>query len=196
MTEVIETLNTQALAAHPGSLAGYLLVATPVVQDMFFTRSVIYVCVHDTQGAMGVIVNYPLQNISPQQVLGELDIPSQSAANLAINFGGPVESHRGFVLHSDDYIETHGTIVHKDGLALTGNRAVLEAVANGSGPAKTMLVLGYAGWAAGQLESELERGSWMVIPASEQIIFGTKNPENGISPWQAWGLTSAIFRWL
>lgn len=159
-----------------GSLAGQLLIATPVVQDSCFARSVVYLCTHTDAGAMGVIVNYPVDNIHLEDIFEQLDLKTESAAGrgFPIHFGGPVESSRGFVVHSADY-KAEGSLIIKDGIAVTSNVSVLEDMAVGKGPARGMLVLGYAGWSPGQLESEIESGSWIIVPASSQLVFDANN---------------------
>ena len=158
-----------------GSLSGNLLVATPLVQDSCFARSVIYLCSHNNEGAMGMIVNYAIENVDMKDILEQLDIDSQiKLREFPIHFGGPVEANRGFVVHSADYA-TGDSLIEKNGVVVTANVSVLQELAQGSGPDQGMLVLGYAGWSAGQLESEIESGSWIVVPASKQLVFDTDN---------------------
>lgn len=158
-----------------GSLAGQLLIATPVVQDSCFARSVIFMCAHNEAGAMGIIINYPVENISIKEIFEQLDINSVSnARNLPIHFGGPVEANRGFVVHSSDYT-TEESLFAKDGITVTASINVLQELAEGKGPTQGMLVLGYAGWSPGQLESEIEGGSWIVVPATPNLIFSKEN---------------------
>jgi putative transcriptional regulator len=161
---------------NSGTLAGHLLIATPVVRDSCFARSVIYLCAHNESGAMGIIINYPVENVHLQDILEQLEIEHQSlkSRKFPIHFGGPVEANRGFVLHSTDY-KTEGSLIAKDGIAVTSNIAVLQDLAAGKGPSQGMLVLGYAGWAPGQLESEIEAGSWITVSANKKIVFDTHN---------------------
>jgi putative transcriptional regulator len=162
-------------STYNGSLAGHLLVATPSVQESCFTRSVIYLCAHNEAGAMGIIVNYPIDSIKMDDVFEQLDIHVEDGVPEAVvHFGGPVEANRGFVVHDDDYA-CEESIIRKNGVAVTASMSVLQDMASGTGPEKGMLVLGYAGWSARQLESEIESGSWIVIPASRQLVFGTEN---------------------
>lgn len=163
-----------------GSLAGKMLVATPVLQESCFARSVIFMCAHNGDGAMGIIVNYPVANVSIGDVMEQLRIKNNSDRELPIHFGGPVDSNRGFIIHSDDFIVS-GTTYQPHGVVVTSSSDVLQAVANGGGPRQGMLALGYAGWTAGQLESEMESGSWIVVEANRQLIFDT---DNGMK----WGL--------
>lgn len=158
-----------------GSLAGHLLIATPVVAESCFARSVIYMCAHNEAGAMGIIINYPVESIGIKEIFDQLAIDSKAKIhNFPIHFGGPVESNRGFVVHSADYASPE-SLIQKDGIAVTASVSILQEMAQGKGPAQGMLVLGYAGWAAGQLESEIENGSWIVVPASKQLVFDTNN---------------------
>lgn len=158
-----------------GSLAGHLLIATPVVQGSCFSRSVIYVCAHNEEGAMGVIVNYPVENIHLSDILEQLDIDGKSGqCDLPVHFGGPVEPNRGFVIHDSAY-QTQDSLIRQDGLAVSSNITVLQDLASGKGPHQGLLMLGYAGWASGQLESEIESGSWIVGSATRQLMFDTAN---------------------
>lgn len=165
---------TPPLKENAGSLAGQLLIATPVVQGTCFDHSVIYLCAHNAEGAMGIIVNYPVNNIHLDDILQQLHIAGDAPRSLPVHFGGPVEANRGFVVHSADY--TCGeSMVAKDGIAVTASLSILQALAAGKGPEQGMLVLGYAGWGPGQLENEIETGSWIVVPASPELLFNTEN---------------------
>lgn len=158
-----------------GSLAGHLLIATPAVQGSCFARSVIYLCSHNDAGAMGIIINYPVENIHLSEILEQLGINAKTPArDLPVHFGGPVEANRGFVVHSGDY-EGDECLIRQGGLAVTASLSILQELAAGKGPQQGMLVLGYAGWAPGQLEAEIETGSWIVAPASKQLVFDTGN---------------------
>lgn len=160
-----------------GSLAGHLLVATPNLQDSCFTRSVIFICSHNQEGAMGVIVNYPVEDIDLEEVFEQLDIPAPATdgfQDVPVHFGGPVEAGRGFVVHSTDY--TSPDAIYAEGsIAVTASAAILQAIAEGKGPHRGLLALGYAGWSPGQLESEIESGSWIVVPASTTLVFAEDN---------------------
>lgn len=160
---------------NTGSLAGHLLIATPVVQESCFARSVIYMCAHNEGGAMGIIINYPVENIDIKEIFDQLDIVSKAQMNvLPIHFGGPVEANRGFIVHSGDGSRAEN-LIEKDGIAVSASISILKDLAEGKGPSKGMLVLGYAGWSPGQLESEIEAGSWIVVPATKQLVFDTDN---------------------
>lgn len=159
----------------PGYLTDRLLVAMPSVQDSCFDHSLIYVCAHNAEGAMGVIVNAAINTIEMKEILEQLSIENSPLSRyLPVHFGGPVEAHRGFVLHSADYM-LDDSVLHESGVAISANTQVLKALAEGKGPAKGVLILGYAGWSPGQLESEIETGSWIIAPADAGIIFDTEN---------------------
>lgn len=163
------------LSKDPQSLAGKLLIATSTVDDSVFAKSVIYLCAHNEDGAMGVIVNYPVDQVDMKDIFDhlELEVPAHGE-HFKVHFGGPVEAYRGFVLHSTDY-EAPESMIAQDGIAVTASMKVLQDLAQGRGPAKGMLMLGYAGWSPGQLESEIESGSWIVVPATSRIVFDAAN---------------------
>ncbi len=155
------------------TLAGHFLVSTPQLQDDFFSHSVVYMCTHNREGAMGFIVNAPIDRIAIEDVLEQLQIAQRIGdRNLPIMFGGPVEAHRGFVIHDGEFLQ-ESALIARDGITVTANSAVLTGWINGEFTAKAMLALGYAGWSSGQLESEIEQGSWVSIPATRQLIFDT-----------------------
>jgi putative transcriptional regulator len=158
-----------------GSLAGRLLVATPVVKGSCFERSVIYLCAHNKEGAMGIIVNYPVETVQLREIFDQLGIgAAPGARGLPIHFGGPVEANRGFVVHGGGY-KPQDSLVNGDGIYVTASVSILQDLAEGNGPEKGMLALGYAGWSPGQLESEIETGSWIVAPASAKLMFDVGN---------------------
>lgn len=152
-------------------LTGHLLVAMPSMPDQRFAKSVIYICVHNDEGAMGLVVNKPLDSLSFPDLLEQLDIESSMRGNeIRVQFGGPVETARGFVLHSTDY-QNEGTMVVDDKVALTATIDILKAIAAGEGPRHSILALGYAGWGPGQLESEIAANGWLHVPAEEELVF-------------------------
>lgn len=154
-----------------GSLAGQLLVATAKMGDPRFMHTVIYMVRHDTDGAMGLVVNRPIAELSFARLLERLGIDSgRISGSIRVHKGGPVEETRGFVLHSTDYVGD-STLVVDDKVALTAEPDILEALAAGSGPSLSLFALGYAGWAPGQLEGELARGDWVAVPADEALLF-------------------------
>ena len=165
-------------ASAEGYLDGQLLVAMPVMSDQRFARSVIYLCAHSEDGAMGLIINQRASHISFPDLLDRLGIVSPDdetgilgAGNLSIHVGGPVETGRGFVLHSSDYFADDSTLPIEDGVCLTATIDILKAIAEGHGPNRALLALGYAGWSPGQLESEIQANGWLNCPADPDIIF-------------------------
>lgn len=170
-------MQTQILFSKdtPGSLAGHLLVAAPQMQESCFARSVIYMCAHNETGAMGVIINNTIDSIAISDVFDQLSIPGEvRPQQFPVHFGGPVEANRGFVLHSTDFTSAE-SLIESNGIAVTASVSILQEIGKGAGPQKSMLLLGYAGWSPGQLEAEIESGSWMVVPASPQLVFSTDN---------------------
>ncbi len=150
---------------------GKLLIAMPSMPDMRFSQAVIYICSHNEHGAMGVIINRAMANMSFTELLEQLDIKHHNKnAGLRVQFGGPVEAGRGFVLHSDDY-QQEGTIVVQPGVALTSTVDVLRAVAEGDGPEQGFLALGYAGWENTQLDAEIEANAWLLVDAPRDMLF-------------------------
>lgn len=155
------------------SLTGQFLIAMPQMPDPRFEKSVIYICVHNAEGAMGLVVNKLFEGISFTSLLNQLDIEvTQPARELTVHFGGPVESGRGFVLHSADY-NREGSVPVSDGVVLTATVDILRAVAEGQGPQDAILALGYAGWGPGQLDQEMQQNGWLHAPADNRILFDT-----------------------
>jgi putative transcriptional regulator len=153
------------------SLAGQLLVAMPHMQDRRFERSVILLCAHNEDGAMGLVVNKLIESLTLPELLAQLHIGAAGLRGLAyVHFGGPVEAGRGFVLHSDDYQED-GTLVVGDKMALTATLDILHAIGRGEGPRRSLLALGYAGWGPGQLDAEIQANGWLHVAADEGIVF-------------------------
>ena len=162
------------MATDSGYFEGQILVAMPQMADKRFAKSVIYLCAHSADGAMGLVVNKLIDTITFPDLLQQLNIePTTANDKIHVHFGGPVESGRGFVLHSDDYIQ-ETTLVIRDGVALTATVDVLRTIAEGNGPNRSMLALGYAGWAPGQLDSEIMANGWLNVTADENLIFGGK----------------------
>lgn len=161
-----------------GSLAGRLLVAAPSMGDPRFSRSVIYVVRHDASGALGVIVNRPFEEVPVALLLDRLGLGREGArGSMRIHYGGPVDPGRVLVLHSAEY-RGEGTEPISDGIALTSNPRILQAIGAGKGPRRARLFLSYSGWGPGQLEQELRAAAWVVVPASAALVFdddyGTK----------------------
>jgi len=154
------------------SLSGQLLVAMPGVRDPRFEKSVIYMCAHSPEGAMGLVVNKPFEAITFPDLLEQLGIePFAGPNSIVVHFGGPVEQARGFVLHSSDYIREATLVVDED-VALTATLDILRAIADGFGPSRCLLALGYAGWGPGQLDDEIMHNGWLNVAADDELIFG------------------------
>ena len=153
-------------------LTGSLLISMPQMLDDRFTRSVVYICAHTSDGAMGLIINKIVESVSFPELLDQLNIDT-SATNkgIRVHFGGPVETGRGFVLHSADYVQD-ATLVIDDSVALTATVDILKSIAEGDGPDKSILALGYAGWAPGQLDQEIQANGWLSVPADNDLVFG------------------------
>jgi putative transcriptional regulator len=155
-----------------GYLAGQILIAMPQMQDPRFTRTVVYLCAHTAEGAMGLVINRLFNQLSFPDLLEQLDIePTPLCDPIRIHFGGPVESGRGFVLHSTDYMQDTSLMVD-DSVALTATIDVLRAIAQGHGPRQSLLALGYAGWGAGQLDAEIRENAWLNVPADDELLYG------------------------
>lgn len=154
-------------------LIGKLLIAMPDMGDTRFEHAVIYVCAHSDDGAMGLIVNKPTPDVRFGDLLEQLSIDEgELSVDVRIHYGGPVETGRGFVLHTGDYASGAGTMDVAGGIAMTATLDILEDIAMGSGPKRSMLGLGYAGWGPHQLEDEIIRNGWLVSDATEDILFG------------------------
>ena len=162
-------------------LDGQMLIAAPSMQDERFSRSVIYVCAHSSEGAMGIVVNQPASDISFSELLVKLDVIPEAdlielperAGGVKVLKGGPVETERGFVLHSAEFFIQDSTLPINDGICLTATIDILMAIAHGTGPESAVLALGYAGWAPGQLDSEIHENGWLHCPADPDLLFGT-----------------------
>jgi len=161
-------------------LAGQLLVATPEMQDPRFIETVIYLVKHDSGGAMGIVINRPLGKGPIEALLKGIGVESKGAkGEIVVHYGGPVSPEAGFILHSDDLLLENSTKV-KDGIAMTADPKILEAISHGTGPRQSLLALGYAGWAPGQLEEELKADAWFVVAADKAFIFS----ENADKKWR------------
>ncbi len=161
-------------------LDGQMLIAMPGMSDPRFDRSVIFMCAHSDNGAMGIIVNKRAPMISFSELLERLDIMPQEnriklpddVQSMLVQFGGPVEPGRGFVLHTSDYFSADTSLPIDERVALTATLDILRAIADGQGPRRSLLALGYAGWAPGQLEDEIQRNGWLSCAADEDLLFG------------------------
>lgn len=172
--------QVEAPRATSGDLQGQFLVATSELQDPRFIRTVVYIVHHGADGAMGVVVNRPLQTVPLASLLKDLGLDSQGVkGDIRVYYGGPVEPTHGFVLHTTDY-SPEGSQVVRDSIAVTGQPEILHAIGTGTGPRKSLFALGYAGWAPGQLEAEIKAGAWVVAPADERMLFD----EHASTKWE------------
>jgi putative transcriptional regulator len=170
-----------AVGAKRGFLDGQMLIAMPSMGDERFARSVIYMCAHSADGAMGIVVNQPAAHVSFSDLLVQLEVVRSAeliqlpprAGGVKVLKGGPVDTQRGFVLHSADFFIENSTLPIDDGICLTATLDILKAIARGDGPASAVLALGYAGWAPGQLENEIHQNGWLHCAADPELIFGT-----------------------
>ncbi|ACB94368.1 YqgE/AlgH family protein [Beijerinckia indica] len=176
MISMMSLDSTQSTGAF---LDGQLLIAMPNMVDNRFARSVIYLCAHSEEGAMGIVLNRAARKINFPQLLVQLEVIGadeairlpNSAETMQVLNGGPVETGRGFVLHSDDFFIDNSTLPIDGGVSLTATIDILRAIAKGSGPHQAILALGYAGWSAGQLEEEIQHNGWLNCPADPSLIF-------------------------
>ena len=171
----------QAVAAEQENfLTGRLLVALPKMKDPRFFESVIYIAKHDREGAFGLVINRVLTTAPIEEVLAGFGIDEKGGkGEIAIHYGGPVNPRQGFVLHSDDIVRETSTKI-SNGMAITSDPTIIRDISLGKGPRQFLLIVGYAGWAPGQLEEELQHKAWFSIPADKETIF-SKQPEK---KWQ------------
>jgi putative transcriptional regulator len=173
-------LATKSTKSRRGFLDGQMLIAMPSMRDERFARTLIYMCAHSAEGAMGIVVNQPAGDISFPDLLVKLDvIPAteriqlpRRAGNVKVLKGGPVETQRGFVLHTADFFIENSTLPIDEGICLTATLDILKAIARDEGPASAILALGYAGWAPGQLETEIQHNGWLHCAADIDLVFG------------------------
>ena len=153
------------------NLTHHFLIAMPALADPFFSKTLTYICEHSDQGALGLVVNRPI-DLTLKDLLDQLDISSddQAVRGLPIMFGGPIQLDRGFVLHQP-VGDWQSTMVVHDKVGLTTSLDILRAIASGESPKELLIALGYSGWAPGQIEHELSQNTWLTVPASPNIIF-------------------------
>jgi putative transcriptional regulator len=165
--------------AGSDGLEGQMLIAMPTIGDQRFARSLIYLCAHSADGAMGIIVNRRSRSLKFTELLVQLEVIEEEDAirlpprlgKVQVLRGGPVETGRGFVLHSPDYHATSATLAIDQDISLTATVDILRAMAQGEGPRRAVLALGYAGWASGQLEQEIQQNGWLTCAADESLVF-------------------------
>ena len=154
-------------------LTGKLLIAMPAMGDPRFARSVIYICAHNADGALGLIINKKMSTPSFLEILDQLEISNAMDAKNKIHdvyFGGPVETERGFILHSLEYNSPHTLVINHE-VGMTASIEIIKELAAGTGPTKSLLALGYAGWGAGQLDGEIQENAWLSVDPDPDLIF-------------------------
>lgn len=166
-------LKTNPISQLSGYLTGCLLAAMPHMQDVRFHKSLIFLCGHDENGAMGLVINRHLEGLTLEDLFQQMDItPQEIHQNCPVYFGGPVEGGRGFVLHTSDYQQSSTLLIGED-YGITATVDILSSIAEGNGPREVILALGYAGWGPGQLDAEIQSNTWLQLEADEELIFRT-----------------------
>lgn len=176
-------------------LTGHILIAMPSMGDSRFENTVIFMCAHNDEHAMGITLNRPADNVTLKALLDELDIETDpnDFRDRGVLAGGPVEPQRGFVLHTGDYRAKRGTLAVTEDVHMTATHDVLRAIATEQGPPeRAVLALGYAGWGAGQLESEIQANAWLHCPANPDLIFDDDHETKWARALESLGVTSAM----
>ncbi|WP_184475457.1 YqgE/AlgH family protein [Rhizorhapis suberifaciens] len=171
--------------------SGSLLLAMPGIGDPNFERSVIALCAHDENGALGINIGQEIPGFSLRELLTQFDLPGENVPEVPVLRGGPVERQRGFVLHSLDW-GGQDMLQVSDRWGLSGSLDVLKAISEGRGPTRYIVALGYAGWGKGQLEEEMTRHGWFVAPASDTILFSTDTRTRWTAAWSASGIDASL----
>lgn len=175
------------------ALSGKMLIAMPAMGDRRFERTVIYMCSHSEDGAMGLVVNRRAQGVSFQQLMDQLEIEiAPNAEQKTVHYGGPVEMGRGFVLHSSEFHVEDATLRVDESVSLTATLDVLRAMAVGEGPDRALVALGYSGWAPNQLESELQQNGWLTCDADSDILFSDADDEKWTRALRKMGVDPAV----
>lgn len=175
------------------NLLGKLLIAMPDMGDPRFDKSVVYICAHSEEGAMGLIVNKPQSKLRFGKLLEQLDISVKGeVSDIRVHYGGPVESMRGFVLHTSDYRSEMSTLDVDGHIGMTATLDVLEEIAKGEGPKTSLLALGYAGWGAGQLENEIAHNGWLTCDPTDAIVFGRANEHKWTAALKTLGINPLL----
>lgn len=173
-------------------LDGKLLVAMPGMRDPRFSHSLVYLCAHSDEGAMGLIVNKRAEALTLTDLFGKIGIPiGDGLGRQPVRYGGPVETGRGFVLHSSDYHATDATMKVDDGTSMTATMDILQAMSHEMGPEQAIVTLGYAGWAPGQLETELQANGWLTVDADPELLFGGDDDEKWAAALSKLGIDPA-----
>lgn len=174
-------------------LSGKLLIAMPGMGDPRFEKTVIFMCAHSEDGALGLVINRRAEEVSQKDLFSQLNIDlSPQASHCDIHYGGPVETGRGFVLHSSDYHADEATLEVDDDVSMTATVDILKAIASGTGPRHAMIALGYAGWSGGQLEGELQRNGWLTCAADPELIFSRNDDEKWAAALRKLGVDPSL----
>ncbi|RZI46924.1 YqgE/AlgH family protein [Candidatus Finniella inopinata] len=179
MKNIMNQHRNNTSITNEGYLTGKLLIAMPFMQETLFKKTVIYICGHDTEGAIGLIINKNIRNFLFKDLIAQLHLNievSESLNHPKVYYGGPVEITRGFVLHSPDY-KIDSTVVLDKHICITSTLEILRALAKKQGPENSLVCLGYTGWTAGQLETEIQDNDWIIIDATDDLIFKTSLEE-------------------
>lgn len=180
-------------ANAPTKLAGKCLISMPDMPDPRFQNSVIFLCAHSSEGAMGLIVNKQVEDVKLTDLMDQLSIPKNSESqDWPVYFGGPVEHGRGFVLHSSEYHSELSTMKTGDAFAMTATIDILEDIGTANGPKQALIALGYAGWGPGQLEQEIAANGWLLADVGPEVIFETPNAEKWAASLRVLGIDPAI----
>jgi len=179
------------LSDNPPFYSGQFLLALPGMGDPRFDRAVIAMCAHDEQGALGIGIGETIANVGFHTLLNQLEIDVGEAPDVPVHLGGPVEPQRGFILHSLDW-GGEDSVQVGDKWALTGTLDILRAIAEGRGPQRWLSALGYAGWAAGQLDEEMTRHGWFTAKGSDEILFETSAEDRWAASYRKAGVDPAL----
>jgi putative transcriptional regulator len=183
-------MDFEDLEPSDGYLAGKVLIASPLIGDPRFDRTVVFLCAHGDDHAMGLILNKPMDSLRLPALFEQLGVKSEiHAPDRAVLNGGPVDRDRGFVLHTDDYETPDSTLAVASGIGLTATREILEAIASNEPPRRSVLALGYAGWDPGQLEDEIQANAWLVGEPDEAILFDDDYPTKWARALKNMGVT-------
>lgn len=192
-TQTLHATSAAPIHVGEGYLAGQLLVSTLQLSEPPFQQAVIYLFAHSDQGAMGIMINQPMEKVHYSALLDADDMPyAGSDHDATVYFGGPVDRVRGFVLHSDDY-HNDQVIFTSGGVSISANTVILRDILNAKGPQQHLLAVGYAGWGAGQLEREIEENSWITVPASPELVFAGEDEMKWLLASQSIGIDMHFF---
>ena len=175
-------------------LAGKLIIAMPTMSDPRFKRSVVCICAHNEDGAIGIIINKIIESLSFSKIINQLKLKKNMTKNDYkdhIYFGGPVETERGFILHSSDYSSENSTSINSE-ISMTASTEILQALIDGNGPNKSIVALGYAGWGPGQLDTEIQSNAWLSVESDLELVFSAKTAEKWDMALEKIGVNPAL----